>query len=89
MSHSNRSIIGRWKDEPLEFTICNACDSGVLDDEFHFVFNCDCNIDIRTKYLTEIHTKTLDDVTEKQEIMLENISQISGNDVECTKRAYL
>ncbi len=49
---------GRWKDVPLEKRLCAVCNSGNLENEYHFMLFCEGFKDTRTKYLQEVVDKT-------------------------------
>ena len=48
---------GRWKDTPLEHRRCCICNSGSLENEQHFLLDCDALKDVRTTYFIELHDK--------------------------------
>lgn len=37
--------------------MCYTCDEYLLDDEKHFVFDCECNVVTRTNWFTKLHNK--------------------------------
>ncbi len=45
---------GRWKNKPVGTRICKVCESGKVEDEFHFIFNCTLYSNIFTTYNVEV-----------------------------------
>ena len=61
--------VGRFTDVPLEYRLCQLCDDGLLEDEFHFLLYCDGLKDTRSQFFEG--TTYLDDVedpTDKVEL---------------------
>ena len=44
---------GRYRNTPLENRLCTYCDKGEIEDEVHFLNNCDLYTDLRTELLHE------------------------------------
>ena len=58
---------GRYTNIPAENHLCKLCSSGTVEDEIHFVLNCDRLSDIRTKiavpwFDTSIETQVMPDL---------------------------
>ena len=51
---------GRYYRIPLEDRICTLCDSGEIEDEFHFVSQCSCFTECRDKYYNIFSQKITD-----------------------------
>jgi len=51
--HSLRIVTGRYDQQRLERfeRRCQVCDSGDVEDEFHFVFKCEAYADMRHAYI--------------------------------------
>ncbi len=45
---------GRWQNKPVEERICKVCESGEVENEFHFIFSCTLYNNIRTNFLQNI-----------------------------------
>ncbi len=46
--------IGRWQNKPVEERICKVCQSGEVENEFHFNFSCTLYNNIRVTFLQNI-----------------------------------
>ena len=53
-AHSLRIETGRYKKLDRDKRICLMCNSGDVEDEFHFIIKCQAYLDIRNKYLQPI-----------------------------------
>ena len=49
-AHSLRVAEGRWERLPRDRRLCERCTEGVVEDEFHLVFECPAYDSVRTKY---------------------------------------
>ncbi len=45
---------GRWQNKPVEKRICKVCESGEVENEFHFIFSCTLYNNIRATFLQNI-----------------------------------
>ncbi len=45
---------GRWKDKPIENRLCMACNSGNLENEYHFLGHCEAYEEVREEFVTEL-----------------------------------
>ena len=48
---------GRYNDIPLQYRLCNFCSEDVIEDECHFLFECNLYHEERQLFLTEIQNK--------------------------------
>ena len=46
---------GRYVGEPLERRICRLCQSGQVENETHFLFECGLYCDLRAKYFSDVN----------------------------------
>ena len=49
---------GRWKDTPLEYRLCRVCNEGLLENELHFLLQCEKLIDERSDLCRELLERT-------------------------------
>ena len=82
---------GRWKDTPLEYRKCQICKDHTLENEYHFILNCDALSDICTEYFVELHDKIgirpgVDEGDLVQQVLVKDALKISGRFLE---RMYL
>ena len=57
--------IGRFTDKQLEYQTCHICNSGYLENEYHFLPYCDSLESVRSKYFAEHnYLEDLDDPTD-------------------------
>ena len=56
-SHQLRIVTGRYGNNRIERNqrLCNICNSGEIEDEYHFLIICDAYKDIRVKYLKKYY----------------------------------
>ncbi len=45
---------GWWQNKPVKERICKVCESGEVENEFHFIFSCTLYNNIRTTFLQNI-----------------------------------
>ncbi len=45
---------GRWQNKPVEERMCKVCESGEVENEFHFIFSCTLYNNIRATFLQNI-----------------------------------
>lgn len=50
---------GRYRGEKVEERICNYCDMNVVEDEFHFIFECPLYSDERVDMLLDLNVSSL------------------------------
>ncbi len=68
----------RWQNKPVEERICKVCDSGEVENEFHFIFSCILyNYYIRTTFLQNIgniirNIKEMNEVSQIKTFMSKN-----------------
>ncbi len=43
-----------WQDKPVEERICKVCESGEVENEFHFIVSCTLYNNIRATFLQNI-----------------------------------
>ncbi len=43
-----------WQNKPVEERICKVCESGEVENEFHFIFSCTLYNNIRSTFLQNI-----------------------------------
>ena len=65
--------MGRWKDDPLENRDCRLCNSALLDNEFHFLMQCENLKEVRTDMYLELHDKCDIDLYGKEEVVFKNM----------------
>ncbi len=65
--------IGRWKDVALEERYYRLCQSGAIEDEFHFLMFCDKLKDVRTAMYLDLHEKTEVDLYGDKEVVLKEL----------------
>lgn len=63
-SHNLEVELGRYKKVPRNLRICNFCKLNETDDEYHFFFRCELNLNLRNEFLSELDT----DITEFQNL---------------------
>ena len=45
---------GRWKDKPIEERLCIVCNSGNLENEYHFLGHCEAYDEVREEFVKEL-----------------------------------
>jgi len=55
---------GRFRGEAVEERLCTFCKQNVVEDEMHFLFHCDCYIDLKDNLNQIMHENHLDNKTE-------------------------
>ena len=48
--------VGRYTNTPLEDRVCELCENGVLEDECHFLLECEVYRDLRAQLLSKVIT---------------------------------
>jgi len=46
---------GRYTNIPVQFRLCLLCESNTLEDEEHFLFQCDFYNDVRDEFMTKVN----------------------------------
>jgi len=49
---------GRWRNIPRANRLCSKCTTGMIGDEFHYLFICQCKeaVEIRNKFIPNYYT---------------------------------
>jgi len=49
---------GRWRNIPRANRLCSKCTTGMVGDEFHYLFICQCKeaVEIRNKFIPNYYT---------------------------------
>ncbi len=68
---------GRWQNKPVEGRICKVCESGEVENEFHFIFSCTLYNNIRATFLQNIgniipNIKEFNEVSQIKTFMAKN-----------------
>lgn len=67
---------GRWDNIERNERYCNLCNTNLIDDEFHYLFECEILKDIRQIYLPKYYLKHYNTLKFTQLMSSSNVKQL-------------